>query len=475
MRKRRKAQSKKPERAAGRLGRREFLVGAAASAGVLVAAPHIWIPNPAIAQTSGRGSIKHLLYIRLSGGFRFQVAFNADVADRFNPFGRAKGVAAGAEWGVGSLLSRSGFLDGEDGMALRELGMKPVPEIADKMTVLACVDHEPLSASADGNHGTGLERYYTGYVDGTVGFFTMINHGMKAVQEQAAAEDRIVLPPFVLGGSAMGRGVGPYAASRPPVLSGGGFEAFGIDSDATIPEWAQEMAIATDERKRDRQHPELRAQIDSFLDTRRATRAYSDIFNSDLLKVRSNSDERVDGITNTELRQALGTSGGANNIALALRLFHYGCPAVYLDQGGYDMHSGEEDGLPGRMEELNRLLSGLENVLGRMEHEAGGSYWDHTMIVLGSEFSRTARGSRFNSARGSDHGGDLATRWMSMPVMGGMVSRPGRQIGATRSSDMTATGEVFSYRSLLKTLLDGLGCDHQEFFPADEPFDHLFA
>jgi hypothetical protein len=94
---------------------------------------------------------------------------------------------------------------------------------------------------------------------------------------------------------------------------------------------------------------------------------------------------------------------------------------------------------------------------------------------LGSEFSRSTRGERFNSARGSDHGGDLATRWMSMPFMGGPVARPGRRLGETQASNLEARGRVYSYRSVMKTLMDGLGCDHEEFFPADPPFEELLS
>ena len=110
-----------------------------------------------------------------------------------------------------------------------------------------------------------------------------------------------------------------------------------------------------------------------------------------------------------------------------------------------------------------------------MPHPAGGTYWDHTLVVFGSEFSRTARGNGFNSARGSDHNGDYETRWMSMPFMGGPVVRPGRRIGGIRPNDLRADGRVFSYRSVLKTLMDSLGCDHHRFFENDSPFDDLYV
>lgn len=457
-----------------RFGRRQFIKGAAAGGVLAAAAPHIWIPNPAVAQTAARDSVKHLLYIRLSGGFRFPIAFNANVAGQFSPFGAASGVPSGVDWGVGNLLARAPYLEGDQGQVLRDMGVRPVHQLADRIAVLPCVDHEPTSPGADGNHGSGLERYYTGYADGTVGFFTMINYGLRQKVLDASAEGQLLLPAFVLGGAGMGRGIGPYAAHRPPVLSGTGFDDFGL-KDEGFPEWATPMIENVDIRYRDRQHPSLRPPIDAYMETRRATKAYSDIFNSEALKVRNGSDEQIDGISNAELETLIGDSGAGQDVRLALRLFHFGSPAVYLDQGGYDMHSDEEMNLPGQFDQLNRILSGLFVALDRMQHPSGGSYWDHTLVVLGSEFSRTARGNRFNSARGSDHNSDRSTRWMSMPFFGGAVQRGGAMIGETRANDLEAMGQVFSYRSVLKTLLDALGADHSEFFPADAPFNELFT
>ena len=136
-----------------------FKAGAAA-----LAAPWVWVPRQAYAQTAGRGAVRHLLYIRLSGGFRFPTAFNADVDGQFNPFGRADGRAPGTEWGVGKLLERATFLEGDTAAALRrrELGMRPVQQFSNELCVLPCVDHEPSSGRADGNHGTTLERFCTG-------------------------------------------------------------------------------------------------------------------------------------------------------------------------------------------------------------------------------------------------------------------------------------------------------------------------
>ena len=43
------------------------------------------------------------------------------------------------------------------------------------------------------------------------------------------------------------------------------------------------------------------------------------------------------------------------------------------------------------------------------------------------------------------------------------------------ASDLEAEGDVVSYRSVMKSLLDVLGCDHQDLFPADPAWAPLFV
>jgi uncharacterized protein (DUF1501 family) len=270
-----------------------------------------------------------------------------------------------------------------------------------------------------------------------------------------------------MGGAGMARGLGDWAQYRPPVLSGASFERFS-SSEGAPPEWSERMVVATDERMRDRQHPALRSQVDAYMQTREATEAYSEIFASEPLKVGNGSNDLFDGISNAQLASIFGDSRESSDVRLGLRLFHYGCPAVYLDQGGYDYHSDEQPNLPGAIDRMGRIISGLIHALPLMEHPDGGTYWDHTVVAFGSEFSRTAGGGRFNSARGSDHNGDYSTRWMSMSFFGGPVEG-GRIVGAsTNRSNLSADGTVYSYRSVVNTLMDGLGCDPSVFFPADD-------
>lgn len=457
--------------------RRAFLAGAAAAT-----FPHIWVPKPAFAQQcTGRGGVKHLIYIRLNGGFRFTTAFNADVGAVYNPFGVAKGLASGTEWGVSKLFEASPWLDDAmGGQARRDLGMKPVPSITNEMAVLATVDHEPTSGNADGNHGTGLERFLTGHVNGDNSIFTMLNYGLRADIEAAAAEGIVKLPPFVLGSSGMALGAGKYAAYRPPLVQGDSFENFVFSDASKLPMWATEMAGEVDTRMHARIAPRGKPPIEAYIASRESTAKFAEIFGSDVLRIGNRSNDAIDGISNQELATIFGDSGSGRQLALALRLFHFGCPAVYLDQGGYDMHSNEDDNLPDAIAQLGMLLSGLNAALKRMkypEEKGGGTYWDHTLVVMGSEFGRTTRGTPFNSAGGSDHGGDRATRWMSMPFMGGIVTQTGmggKQYGVTEKSELRDDGRVYSYRAVAKTLMDLLCADHSEFFPEDAPLADIF-
>jgi hypothetical protein len=445
--------------------------------------PYVWIPRHVHAATEFNGVAKHLLYFRLSGGFRFTTAFNGDVADIFNPFGLGTGVADGTQWGVSRLLTDDSWLTAD----LSGLGLRGVGAIANQLAVLPCVDHEPLSGSADGNHQSGLERFLTGYAAGQNGCFTMLNYGLRARYEAALADENVLLPAIIMGEAGMGRGVGPLAPYRPPVLRGDDLDQFGISLDGVLPPWARALSEAYDGRYKRRQYQSLEPKVESYIQSRAATNAYAEIFSSEALKIGNNSDEVIDGISNRELAQVFGDDGTARNIRLALRLFKFGCPGVYMDQGGYDYHSDEDMNLAGRMLTVNRILSGLEYALKKMQHPEGGSYWDHTLVAFGSEFGRTAGGSRFNSAGGSDHGGDYATRWMSMPVMGGPVAKKGQVVGATAAAADLApsnSNDVRSYRATMLTLFDALGCDFTpdpdaaappEIFPADEPFVDLWT
>lgn len=440
------------------------------SAGFFGAAPYLWIPSSVRAQGSdAKGKIKHLIYIRLSGGFRFPAAFNAKVDGSYNPFGVASRTASGTQWGVSSLLEGGGewLTDARSGM-----GMLPVEQFSNEIAVLPCVDHEPDSPNADGNHQTGLERFLTGYPGGVNGLFSLLNYGLR--ERKPTVPGKVDLPAIIMGAAGMGKGHGKYAAFRPPLLRGGDLGGLGKQENS-MPEWAQALSVQRDQHFAGLVGLQHRPAVESLIVAKNATRAYQEIFKSEVLSVEGSLDASADGISNRELRNAFGNDRAGREVRLALRLFSFGCPAVYIDQGGYDYHSEEENRLPGAMARLNHLLSAIRYALKTMDHPSGGKYWDHTAVVLGSEFSRSARGRRFNSARGSDHGGDRETRWMSMPMMGGPITKAGQMLGGTRRDNLAPTGKVYGYRSLMRSLFLGLGADVSDLLVEDDVFDDFMV
>ncbi len=82
------------------LGRRGLLKGLGAAATAALPSPPCGCRTRPTPRRPPAASVEHLIYIRLAGGFRFTTAFNGDVADDFNPFGRASTRAAGTEWGL---------------------------------------------------------------------------------------------------------------------------------------------------------------------------------------------------------------------------------------------------------------------------------------------------------------------------------------------------------------------------------------
>lgn len=452
--------------------RRTFmrLLGAA---GMAAGAAHLWVPSRARAQTAAFGQVRHLLYLHLRGGFRFTTAFNGDVAAEFNPFGLASNIPSGTEWGPSRLLGSTSWLTPER----QALGMQSAVALSNRIAVATCVDHEPLAGGADGNHQSGLERFLTGYPGGSTSFLTMVNYGLRAKVEAALAQGNILLPAFSFGASGMALGAGAFAPYRPPVIQGDSFEGFGAGAVA-LPSWGQGLVSSRDQAFRDALAPVHRAPVDAYMQSRAAMEAYSAIFGDPILRVSQGGATAMDGIANDELLARFGDSGAGRSVALALRLFHFGCPAAFIGQGGYDYHSDEDDYLPDTLSDLTHVLSATVSALTSMQHPEGGTYWDKTLIVLGSEFGRTTQGARFNSAGGSDHSSDLATRWMSMPMLGGVIDaagKGGRRFGETRKADLVAQGPVYSYRALLKTFLDVLGADATEVFPGDAPIGEFFV
>lgn len=126
-----------------------------------------------------------------------------------------------------------------------------------------------------------------------------------------------------------------------------------------------------------------------------------------------------------------------------------GADVVAVSLDGWDTHAGQRAQIQTRLEALDQLISGLEAGLGEQ--------WARTVVVVATEFGRTARA---NGTQGTDHGAGS-----SLLLAGGAV-KSGGPIGdwPTLSDDRLFEGRdltpTLDVRSVFKGVLrDHLGID----------------
>jgi uncharacterized protein (DUF1501 family) len=127
---------------------------------------------------------------------------------------------------------------------------------------------------------------------------------------------------------------------------------------------------------------------------------------------------------------------------------------------------------------LARALAGLSYALERMSHPEGGTLWDHTLVVLQSEFGRdNLMGNGYNSGGGSDHTGGPGSRYQAFPYLGGLVGQPGKMWGRTDPATMEPlAGEpVFSTTSHMAMALAVLDIATEEIWPGVDPIEVIFT
>jgi hypothetical protein len=442
--------------------RREFLALAAAL-------PTLWIPKKAHARTAAFGRVKHLLVLYAKGGFRSHATFNAVGSRAHNPWGAQ---SSAAEWKYGAAANGADIITTRgtiDGFAKR----------TSRVAVLASVDHTP-NALADVDHRTASLRIGTGAPDGTTGLLTLIgaHHPRYANGFTPAA-----VPPIEIGASEFGLGSGEMVRYRP--LSVGAPEE-SLDAELTVRNtWNAAARDRLDRRFLARKAGVYSPRIENFTTSKQNTSTFADLLRDPRLDLFGAPTATDAGVTNAELLELFGreplsatddASAWGPRVALALRFFSFGAPACVVTNDIYDLHDDERSEYAPRATDLVRQLAALDEVLRRMPHPEGGTYYDATMVAVVSEFSRNNTGaSGFNSGNGSDHVEEEAgpCRNQAIAVMGGVVRAAGKQIGST-DAEMNATGKVLSSRSLLSTFLDVLGLSHEAFF-AEPPIEELFA
>ncbi len=445
--------------------RRGFLKLLGASAGVAaVGAPWIWVPKRSFAATSeAHGAAKHVIVLYADGGLRSPAIFNADLALQWNPHVDGEGAptqstVSGTEWKLGAVADRSSYALPSWGEGER---LKPLSEVADQVAVLGTVDHEPDAKLSDANHQSAKLRMTTGFLDGQTGFLAQIykHHPMYA------GEGRLTLfPPAVIGGSARQYGLanGEDGKFRPLFFNGpedfqrGGIRSFHIEQ----PGWAKGFAQRQDERFAGKLSVADQARVGLYTDSKQNMDRFRDILALPQLNLLGDGEVEASLGSNVQLREAFGLGAWGPKVALAVRLLQFGSPMVVVGVSGYDTHSNEMVDFPPLARDLTRQLAALCQVLPRLPHPAGGTYWDHTVVTVLSEFSRdnTERLTGYNSAQGSDHRGENGSRYQSLPFLGGPVAG-GRFRGKTDRSTMMAQDEVYASQGVLASLSDLVGVD----------------
>jgi hypothetical protein len=444
-------------------------------AGLAAVAPTLLLPRRAWA-TEATGKVKHVLMLNLRGGFRSHCTFNAVGAFQHNPFG-TQSAAAGTEWTLGAACGAKSYAT--------SLGTVPAfADITNNVCVLPCVDQNP-GGPVEIDHIAGQRRVGTGFPDGQNGILSLVGAHHPLYANGFRAD---VLPPVEIVPTDMGLGEGSYGERRP--LSLFGAQNGGSVAGGTTPGWHTDLRASLDAKYLARRSRAYQKRLKAFRLAKDNAVLFSTIFQDPRLDIINAPDATDAGVTNGQLLEVLGNhdlteigdpqsslSWGAD-IALALRCFSLGAPMVTVTRDVFDMHDIEADAYAPRSEDLVRQLAGLHFLLNRMPHPEGGTWYDKTLIVTLSEFSRnnTAELTGFNSGNGSDHVGEGAdpARNQAVIMMGGVVAAAGKLVGNT-DDNLKAEAGITGTRNVLATVLDVLGLDPAPHFGDAAPLAEVFA
>ena len=132
------------------------------------------------------------------------------------------------------------------------------------------------------------------------------------------------------------------------------------------------------------------------------------------------SDQQLHGLWNAAMdtRMKAGDpmqgGGGQNGAAIgalaAKMLAGDGARIAMIETNGWDTHSGQRGRLNAQLRSLDQLAAALKTGL--------GSEWANTLVVVATEFGRTARP---NGTGGTDHGQASAAMLLGGAVRGGTV------------------------------------------------------
>jgi hypothetical protein len=490
-----------------RVSRRAFL-GIAGAGLASAGAAHLWIPRRAFA-APGAPVIRRLLILHAAGGARTTCLFNGNVSPQNNPFGvvsesdvDATGtpvLASGVQWGVGRALLGLGIGQSVSTLTPRTLstwGGVPLPyvsKIADKVSVLGAVDHDPTQQQGDTDHYSATRRMCTGAPGGSIGLLTILSKELAS--RDVDGQDR--LPPVVVGGSgptgASVYGTADRANARfEPILLNGPSDFQYPRASAGVPDpgWATSLESQLDDSFVQTRPNALGGRAIEYVLAKQLGLGYGATLAGDALRI-SYTDTTLGTLTNgtpvsnAMLAELFGMPifgqqatfamldahwGGPT--ALGVRLLQSGAPVVAVGVGGWDLHSGEETTLPRLAGSLGSTIAALYFLFSQLQDDSapGRTWWDTTLIVFTSEFGRDNTADTidapptigFNRVDGSDHHGTPPCRFQALPIMGGGVPG-GRMIGGT-DEQVNPIDRPFASASLLATMAQAMGVDADAYF-----------
>jgi uncharacterized protein (DUF1501 family) len=110
------------------------------------------------------------------------------------------------------------------------------------------------------------------------------------------------------------------------------------------------------------------------------------------------------------MQAGAGQKGAATGALAAKMLSSDGARIAMIETNGWDTHSGQRGRLNAQLRDLDQLLAALRIGL--------GADWANTLVVVATEFGRTARP---NGTGGTDHGQASAAMLLGGAVAGGKV------------------------------------------------------
>lgn len=451
-----------------RVSRRRFLgasgaaLGAAASGGLgsfLMGRPK------ALAQSSAEAGVSMgAIFFVLNGGARTQAMFNGRIGMGTNPFGQITGIPVELPQNT-----------------MQGTGLE-LPDTNKYLNLVATAQHH----NRTGNHGTGRTVACTGYTEEEAkpGILSLVNYafGFREIPCVNIGNDT----PTTNIGSEISTTFAPIKINSATSVNDI-VDSF-ISTQASPNEKLRIEALRytlEDRFHRSTIYPEPEtipffqrkaAKIAAQLDD-----AALDITSGASMGQYLTGPNAGQDVTNGDLRGMFGVNGGGggNDLGakamLALRLRQLGCAGITLSSDqNFDLHSNEQQNLPGRAQRVGQALAGLIDNLSNIADPfvEGLTLLDTTVITVLTDFNRGnwGQGTGFNGGNGSDHqSNNDKTSMQCIPIVGGGL--PGGKVLGEVGGDGSPAGAspVYGTRQILATVLDLMGVPSESFFPDAPP------